>query len=148
MRLPRGCIVLTRQLIHGEVGLDLMLVNHPGCQRLLRHLTIINLLLHCPLCQEPIDVHWLCLPETEHPEDALDIVGGIPGGVEDDDTVGGHQVDPQPSSLGGDEEEPHPMAGRPVEELAPDLSRVGGGRPVHPVIVLSRDPGVQVAGQR
>ena len=147
MRLPRGCIVLTRQLIHGEVRLDLMLVNHPCCQRLLRHLTIINLLLHCPLCQEPIDVHWLCLPETEHPEDALDIVGGIPGGVEDDDAVGSHQVDPESAGLGGDEEETHPVAGRPVEELAPDLPRVRGCRAVHPVVVLAGDPGVQVAGQ-
>ena len=33
-------------------------------------------------------------------------MGGVPGGVEDDDSVGGHQVDAKTSGLRRDQEEP------------------------------------------
>ena len=59
------------------------------------------------LGQEPIDVDRLGLAEAEDPEDALDVVGRVPGSIKDDDTVCCHQVDSQSTGLGGDEEEPH-----------------------------------------
>lgn len=34
------------QLVHGEVALDLLLVHHAERQRLLGHLTVVDLLLH------------------------------------------------------------------------------------------------------
>ena len=138
---------LTCQLVHGEVRLDLVFVHDARRQRLLGHLPVVDLLLHRALGKEPVDVHRLCLPEPEHPEDALDIVRGVPRGVKDDDPVGRHQVDPQTAGLGGDQEQTHSVAGRSVEELAPDLPRVSRSRAVHPVVVLAGDPGVQVASQ-
>lgn len=38
------------------------------------------------------------LSEPVDPEDTLDIVGGVPRGVKDDDPVGSNQVDPQRAS--------------------------------------------------
>lgn len=47
------------------------------------------------LGEEPVHKDGLVLSEPVDPEDTLNIVGGVPRGVEDDDPVGGHQVDPQ-----------------------------------------------------
>lgn len=45
------------------------------------------------LSKEPVDIDGLNLPKAVHSEDTLDVVGGVPGGIEDDDPVGCHQVD-------------------------------------------------------
>lgn len=55
-------------------------------------------MLITPFCwthlgQEPVHIDRLKLAKTVNPEDTLDVIGGVPGGVEDDDSVGCHQVD-------------------------------------------------------
>ena len=40
-------------------------------------------------------------PVVVHPADGLCVVTGVPAGVEDDDPVGPHQVDPQAAGSGG-----------------------------------------------
>ena len=50
------------------------------------------------LGEEPIHKNSFVLSETVDPEDALDIIGGVPRGVKDDDPVGSNQVDPQRAS--------------------------------------------------
>lgn len=45
------------------------------------------------------------LSEPVHPEDTLDIIGGVPRGVKDDDPVGSNQVDPQRASPCWNEEQ-------------------------------------------
>ena len=46
-------LVELRQLVHGEVSLNLLLVHHAGGQGLLGHLPVVDLLLHGALGQEP-----------------------------------------------------------------------------------------------
>ena len=41
------------------------------------------------------------------PADGLGVVTGVPAGVEDDDSVGPHQVDPQAAGSGGHQEQLH-----------------------------------------
>ena len=60
------------------------------------------------LSQKPVDEHGPDLPEAVDAEDALDVIGRVPGGVEDDDPVGSHQVDAQRACSGRDEEEATP----------------------------------------
>ena len=50
------------------------------------------------LGQESVDEDGLNLTKAVDPEDTLDVIRGIPGGVEDDDTVGCHQVDAEGAS--------------------------------------------------
>lgn len=50
------------------------------------------------LGQEPVHIDGLKLPKAVDPEDTLNVVGGVPGGVEDDDPVGSHQVDAKRAS--------------------------------------------------
>ena len=57
------------------------------------------------LGQEAVDEDRLGLAEAVHSEDTLDVVGGVPGRVEDDDPVGGDQVDAQGAGPCGDEEQ-------------------------------------------
>lgn len=46
------------ELVHGEVPLHLLLVHHPEGQRLLRHLPVVDLVLHGPLnTQHPLLTH-------------------------------------------------------------------------------------------
>ena len=52
------------------------------------------------LGQEPVHVDWLHLSEPVHTEDGLDVVRRVPRGVEDNYTVGRHQVDAQRTSFG------------------------------------------------
>lgn len=57
------------------------------------------------LGEEPVHEDRLQLAKAVDPEDTLDVVGRVPGGVEDDDPVGGHQVDAQRAGAGGNEEQ-------------------------------------------
>lgn len=57
------------------------------------------------LGQEPVHIDSLKLAKAVDPEDTLDVVGGVPGGVEDDDPVGCHQVDAKRASSCGNEEQ-------------------------------------------
>ena len=54
------------QFIHGEMPLDLLLVHHTCRQTLLGHLPVIDLLLHCALGQETVNVDRLLLAEPEN----------------------------------------------------------------------------------
>lgn len=45
------------------------------------------------LGKEPVDVDSLELAKAVHSEDTLDVVGGVPGRIEDDHPIGCHQVD-------------------------------------------------------
>lgn len=45
------------------------------------------------LSQEAVHKHLFLLTEAVHPVDALYVVGWIPRGIEDDDSVCGHEVD-------------------------------------------------------
>lgn len=47
------------------------------------------------LGQETVYEDSLELSKSVHPEDALDVVGRVPGGVKYDDPVSCHQVDAQ-----------------------------------------------------
>lgn len=53
------------------------------------------------LRKEPVDVDRFDLAKAIHPEDTLDVVRGIPGGIKNDDPVGGHQVDAERTGSGG-----------------------------------------------
>ena len=79
---------------------DLLLVNDPGCQGLLRDLTIVDFLLHGTLGQEAVDVHRFRLAEPVDPKHRLNIMGRVPASIKDDDTVGGAKVDAQTSGSG------------------------------------------------
>lgn len=57
------------------------------------------------LRQESVDIDCLILAKAVYPEDTLDVIGGVPGGVKDNDPVGCHQVDAKGPSSGGDEEQ-------------------------------------------
>lgn len=50
------------------------------------------------LGKEPIHKNSFMLSKAVDPEDTLDIIGGVPRGVKDDDPVGSNQVDPQRAS--------------------------------------------------
>ena len=62
------------------------------------------------------------MTEPVDPEDGLDVVAGVPAGVEDDDSVGGDEVDAEAAGPGGDQEETHPQAGALVEVIAISFS--------------------------
>ena len=55
--------------------------------------------------EESVDVNWLFLTKSVDPEDGLDVVRGVPGGVEDDDAVGGDQIDSKASGFRGNQKE-------------------------------------------
>lgn len=57
------------------------------------------------LGEEPVHKYSLVLSEAVDPKDTLDIIGGVPRGVKDDDPVGSHQVDPQRASPCWNEEQ-------------------------------------------
>lgn len=90
---------------------DLLLVYHPLGDGLLGNLPLIYLHFHSALkerhclnalqtpknygtyiCYKPIDVGRFGLAEPIHPVYALDVVRGIPGDVEDDYPIRGHQI--------------------------------------------------------
>ena len=77
-----------------------MLVNDPGCQGLLRDLTIVDFLLHGTLGEETVDVHRFRLAEPVDPKHRLNIMGRVPASIEYDDTVCSAQVDAQTSGSG------------------------------------------------
>lgn len=53
------------------------------------------------LSQKPVDKHRLVLPKAINPEDALDVIGGVPRGIKDDDSVSSHQVYSQGTCFSG-----------------------------------------------
>ena len=82
-----------------------MLVDDPGREGLFGDLAIVDLLFHGSLGEESVDVDGLFLTKSVDPEDGLDVVSRVPGGVEDDDAIGGHQIDSKTSGFRRDEEE-------------------------------------------
>ena len=50
------------------------------------------------LCKKPVDKDWFGLPEAVGPEHSLEIVGGVPTGIEYDHSIGRHQVDTKGTS--------------------------------------------------
>ena len=52
----------------------------------------------------PVNVDWLLLAKPIHSENGLNVVGRVPGRVEDDDSVGSHKVDPETSGFGRNQE--------------------------------------------
>ena len=62
------------------------------------------------LGQETVYEDSLELSKSVHPEDALDVVGRVPGGVKYDDPVRPHQVDAQRARPCGDEEQTPPSS--------------------------------------
>lgn len=60
------------------------------------------------LSQEAVHEHLFDLAEAVHPVYALHVVRRVPRGVEDDDPVGGDQVDAQGAGFGRDEEQSAP----------------------------------------
>ena len=86
---------------------------------------------HCRTC-------WLLLPvDSAH---SLGVVAGVPGGVEDDDTIGSNQIHPQTASSGGHQEELDFGVG--VEVVDQFLSVQGAGAAVQSVVIDSGDPGI------
>lgn len=66
----------------------------PACWLLEASLPVnVLIFIKLHLGKEPVDVDSLKLPKAVNPEDTLDVVGWIPGGVEDDDPICCHQVD-------------------------------------------------------
>lgn len=57
------------------------------------------------LSQKPVHKHRLVLPKAINPEDALDVIGGVPRGIKDDDSVSSHQVYSQRTCFGGYDKE-------------------------------------------
>ena len=57
------------------------------------------------LSQEAVHEHLFQLTEAVHPVNALYVVRGIPGGVEDDDPVSSNQVDAKWAGSRGDEKQ-------------------------------------------
>ncbi|KAH9409235.1 hypothetical protein TYRP_010235 [Tyrophagus putrescentiae] len=93
-----------------EVPLHLLLVDHSMGEGLLH---------------EAIDVDRLHLAEAEDPVDGLHVIGGVPGGVEDDAPIGAHQVDAQAAGPGGDEQQAGAVVGGIVEvprDVRPNLT--------------------------
>lgn len=64
-----------------------------------------RVIINTHLRQKPVDVDSLKLAKAVDPEDTLNVVGGVPGGVEDDDPVGSHQVDAERASSSRNEEQ-------------------------------------------
>lgn len=115
------------------------------------------------LGQESVHKHVFVLSEAVRSVDALNVVGRIPRGVEDDHPVGRHQVDAQRSGSRGDEKQPAaedrhepstqslggfkaavtravPVVGRVVELIGPLLSQGGAGAAVQTIVVDVSDP--------
>lgn len=63
------------------------------------------------LGEEPVHKDRLGLAKAVDPEDTLNVIGRVPGGVKDDDPVGRHQVDAQRAGAGGNEEQTPPVGG-------------------------------------
>lgn len=59
---------------------------------LFRHLSVIDLLLQGVVTNEAVDVAWFSLPVAIHPTHSLGIMTWVPGGIEQDNTVGSDQV--------------------------------------------------------
>lgn len=57
------------------------------------------------LGQESVDKDGFNLTKAVDPKDTLDVIGGIPGGVEDDDPVSCHKVDAKGASASWNEEQ-------------------------------------------
>lgn len=57
------------------------------------------------LGEEPVHKHSLVLSKPVDPEDALNIIGGVPRGVKDDHPVSSNQVDPQRAGPGWNEKQ-------------------------------------------
>lgn len=71
-----------------------------GSGRRLRWRSEVGVHDHTHLSQKPVDVHGPVLAKAVDAEDALDVVRWVPGGIEDDDPVGRHQVDAQRACSG------------------------------------------------
>ena len=71
-------------------------------------------------------------------------MGWIPRRVEDDDPVGGHQVDAKAASLRRDQEESHPMVSGLVEVAAPLLPLLRRRGAVHAEVVAAVLPRADV----
>ena len=74
------------------MAVQLMLIHNSLCQAHLVYLSPVNLLLHCTLRQESVDENGLVLSETVYSKNGLSVVAGIPAGVENDATVGAHNI--------------------------------------------------------
>ncbi|KAG7244912.1 hypothetical protein INR49_024309 [Caranx melampygus] len=61
---------------------------------------INNTAIQAHLGKEPVDVDSLELAKAVHSEDTLDVVGGVPRCIEDNDPIGCHQVDAKRASSG------------------------------------------------
>ena len=64
------------------------------------------------LCQQTVNKDRFGLAESVRAEYRLQVVGGVPAGIKNDNPVGSDEIDSQRSCLGGDEEQPYPGAKR------------------------------------
>jgi hypothetical protein len=71
---------------------------------LVPHLSGVNVFLHCAAGQQSVHIYRLRLSKSPSPEHGLQVVGWVPGTVEDNHPVCGREVDAQGASLGGDED--------------------------------------------
>jgi hypothetical protein len=111
-------LVQLLQIVLVVVSVDLLFIDDALGDRLLRHLSLVDLFLHRSQRQEAVNVARLRLPEPIDTEDALNVVRGIPGDVEDDHAIGSDQVDSETAGTRRDEEETSARVRWAVEVLA------------------------------
>lgn len=93
------------QLLQGEVLLGVFLHIHDiRRQSLFAHLTLIDLLLNRARAEEAVDEDSLLLPIPSDSTHRLGIIGRVSVRVKENQTVGPNQVQPHPTSLGGEQE--------------------------------------------
>jgi len=73
-------------------------------------------------------------------EDALRVVRRIPGDIENDHTVGGHQIDAQATGPSGDEKQAGAQVGHVVELFAHGLALLHAAAAVQSEVILSVRP--------
>jgi hypothetical protein len=77
--------------------LRLYFVNDPIGHGLLGYLTIVNLLLHCMIGDETINETVLLLTISKDATHSLSVMTRIPRSIEDNDSIGANQIDPEAS---------------------------------------------------
>lgn len=102
-------------------------------------------MLHGAVGDEAVDVAGLDLAEAINAVDALHVLRRVPGHVEDDDAVGGHQVDAEAPRTRGDQEEARASFALAVEHLAPLGALLAGSGPVQSEVVQAQRPRTGVA---
>ena len=88
----------------------------------------------------PIDINWFFLAKSVDSKDWLNIMRWIPGSIENDDSIGSHQVDTESSGFGGNEKESHVIIFLVIEVWTPSFADIRCRWTIHTVIVLAMQP--------